>query len=108
MYRIDDVSGVITDAVYDEGTERLVVRRSQDVEPIIERNKAMANEGRKWDFGDDWGRLYARIPNIVIEQWMREDGVNVLALEGDDQGKYLRAKLNSSDYRDLKTDPGVY
>jgi hypothetical protein len=43
---------------------------------------------------------------VVIEKWMKDDGVNVLALTGPERTKYFRRKLNDIDNRYLRTDSG--
>lgn len=40
----------------------------QDVEPIIEHNKALRGESQN----SDWGRHIASIPNVIYMQWFNE------------------------------------
>lgn len=96
------MSDVITEYLYDEPEDRLVIKRTQDVEPYLDANKAAFNEspehGRwKGDF-----HHAARIPNVIVEQWLKE-GINVFRKE--DWPK-VRAKLNSNEFRYLRTKPG--
>ena len=53
------------------------VARWQDCEDILDLNKAMQNEPqtRAGTF-----RHIATVPNVIIERWMTESGVNLLAL----------------------------
>jgi hypothetical protein len=78
----------------------LTVERVQDVEAIIERNKLLRTLPQR----SDWGRHIATIPNIIIERWMKEDGVNVLGLSSEEFGEFIRKKLNDPDWRHLRTD----
>jgi hypothetical protein len=80
--------------------DALTVERVQDVEPVIERNKALQGLPQK----SDWGRHIATIPNVILERWMKEEGVNVLGLSGEEWGKFIRKKLADPDWRHLRTD----
>lgn len=96
------MSDVITQLLYDEPEDRLVIRRVQDVEPYLEANKTEYNsapEHGRWK-----GEFHhaACIPNVIIEQWMKE-GINLFKKE--DWPK-VRAKLNSNEFRLLRTKPG--
>lgn len=81
-----------------DSSERLiVVERLQDVEDIIERNKQLQGEKQTGDM-----RLIASIPAIIIERWMKEDGVNYLALPNDEFARLIKRKINDPDYRWLR------
>lgn len=75
---------------------------TQDNDPILERNRAMANHNDGWSPSRDL-RREGSIPLALIEQWKREDGVNVLHRDGAD---YLKRKLNDYDFSYLRTSPG--
>lgn len=95
-------SGILTRLLYDETEERVVVHRRQDVEPILERNKALYNDDAKgWSPTREW-RYVAHIPNIVVEQWMKE-GINVY--DPNDEKKVIE-RLNDPAWRYLRTAPG--
>ncbi len=84
---------------------QLTVNRIQDVEPILEANKAALREAPSWrPYADDNLRHVARIPNVVVEQWMKE-GINIFDPSPEMQRK-IAAKLNSNEYADLRTYPG--
>jgi hypothetical protein len=79
---------------------RIVVCRSQDVTPYLEANKRKRN-----DFQSRRGsalREVADIPNVIVEQWMKE-GVNVFDPNCD---KEVQRRLNSNEYAFLRTSPG--
>lgn len=81
----------------------LVIKRTQDVEPILDHNKAMQAEGvGGWRrTANRLGRYVAEIPNIVVEQWLKE-GFNVFQVSE----RELRKKLDHPDWSYLKTIPG--
>jgi CO dehydrogenase/acetyl-CoA synthase beta subunit len=77
--------------------------RTQDVGDILDSNKAdynSANEHGRWK-GDM--HLVSRIPLTVALEWEKE-GVGLLSGKVDE--KKLRQKLNSNEYRYLRTIPG--
>lgn len=51
-----------------DGSELTVVR-TQDVEPILERNKAL----RALEQRSDWGRHRYSIPNVILEGWLNDE-----------------------------------
>lgn len=82
---------------------QLVVKRTQDVEPILDHNKR-----RQADGVGGWRRTHGmlmrqigEIPNIVIEQWLKE-GFNIFQVSE----RELRKKLDHPDWSYLKTIPG--
>jgi len=80
------------------GGGEFALHYSQDVEPLLDHNKACQNSGtdmRKSEF-----RHYASVPITVQYKWIKEYGVDPLAPEHQD---LLARILNSSEYRYLKT-----
>lgn len=75
FFEYDPVSGIRTDFDYDE-TGRLTLYRSSDIEPVLEYNKRLRNNGAA-DRGikEDWW-LYAKIPPIVQLQ-LRAKGIDL-------------------------------
>jgi hypothetical protein len=86
----------------------VVVHRMQDVEPYLKANEAEFNEAPTWrPYAKSKGRnlrKVADIPNIVVEQWMKE-GVNIFSNDPDMQKK-VRKKLDDYTNRRLRTYPG--
>jgi hypothetical protein len=92
------VSWVETRAHYDDG--KLIFERVQDVEPILDHNKALQNTAQKrGDF-----RHIGTIPNVILEKWMNEEGAPVLTMSKDEFARFIRRKLNDPDWRHLRTD----
>jgi hypothetical protein len=76
-----------------------VQRREEDVEPLLDLNKHLRSVPQK----TDGLKHIASIPAIMIERWIIEDGVNVLALRGHEAAEYFRKKVRDPQYRGLLT-----
>jgi len=104
----DKITGIIEETWYDEATRKLTLKRYQDVEHTLALNRAMYNmhTGKKPSFkdvGQDTGvYLKARIPLMIIEKWMREEGFNWYTASPRERA----ARLNSNEYQKLLTRPG--
>jgi len=105
----DKVGGITEEFWYADnriqgGPGRITIRRFQDVDDILDLNKAAFNShtGKKPQYGDSNGNHHvATIPNILIEKWMKE-GFNWFA----STDKERKAKLNDPDNRKLLVRPG--
>lgn len=87
---------------YEAGGDALIVQRTQDVQPILDANRAAFNAAPEHGrFKGEMHRM-ASIPNIVIEQWLKE-GIN---LYDKHDWPAVRRKLNSPEYAYLRTKPG--
>jgi len=75
---------------------------TQENDPFLERNRAMANHNDGWSPTREL-RREGSVPMGLIEKWKREEGVNVLHRSGHD---FLTRKLNDIDYLYLRTSPG--
>jgi hypothetical protein len=75
---------------------------SQDVEPLLDRNKAMANENDGYDRKRELRRV-ASIPPVVILKLKAEHGIDVF---NPDHADALARILNDPDYLYLRTAPG--
>ena len=91
------MSGITVELKLENGD--LTVRHYQDCEDIIARNKQLAALPQK----SDWGRHVASIPNNILLKWMLEEGVPVFGMPAHEWDKFLRKKLNDTDWRDLRT-----
>lgn len=76
FFEFDPLTGIRTDFEYDEATGEARLHRSQDVQPLLDYNARLRNDGMT-DKGikDSWW-LYAKIPPIVMLK-MRIKGINV-------------------------------
>jgi hypothetical protein len=80
----------------------VTVYSTDDVEPILERNKLL----RSMDQKSDWGRHVASIPNIIMvkwlnEEWQRGNEVRYLSPEWD---TIVEKKLQDPEWAYLRTD----
>lgn len=78
------------------------LRRSEDIEPIIDANKRGQNEGDGWSKSREW-RHVARIPMTVYLQWIQTYGCDPF-----DKGNeaLLNRLLNDPDNRYLRVSQG--
>lgn len=102
----DPFTGITRYFDYVPENDTAVIYSEQDVSPILELNKAMQNEPETWKQGvkNSWA-MYAQIPNIVIEKWLNEHGVNVY---DKDHRKKVFQLLNQPEYRYLKTTTKIH
>jgi hypothetical protein len=97
----DPSSGITTYFDYDHSTDTSIVSMEQDVSTVLEVNKILQSSQSytKKGMRADWWH-YASIPNIVIEKWINEFGVNVFDRNHE---KKVFSLLNQPEYRYLKT-----
>ena len=84
-----------------------LIEHEQDVEPNLDRNKALATaDDGGWSASREGStaRRVAHVPNIIIVKWLQE-GLNIFDPDPEMQKRY-RAKLNDPDWRWLRTAPG--
>jgi hypothetical protein len=81
----------------------LLVHSRQDVEAIVERNKALQGEPQK----SDWGRHVATIPNNILLAWLQEEwargNVNLKLFDAE-FNRLVANKLKDRDWLFLRTD----
>lgn len=94
------MSGVSSRIHLDADGDALIIEHMQDVQPILERNRALRGKAQT----SDWGRHIATIPNVVIVKWMNEEGADVLRMSGEEFGAFIRKKLDDPDWRHLRVD----
>jgi hypothetical protein len=104
MRRLIDRNPITGEAVwydFDRATDRAVITHTQDVTPLLDRNKEAANDTDKTRRGikRDWWK-YASIPNVVLIDWKQRLGVD---FDNQDHQKKIFQLLNSPDYAYLKT-----
>lgn len=92
----DPWSGLKTWHDYDEASDTTTIAYEQDAQPVLERNKALAN-----DTSDKLGdmALVASIPPSVILKWRIEKGVDVY---NPDHAKAVNRLLDDPEWRYLK------
>ena len=89
--------------ILDSNGEDLTVRHVQDVEPILEWNKAARSMSQK----SDWGRHVARIPNVIYVKWLDEEyakGNTKLRMFTPEFDEIVAKKLQDPDWAYLRVD----
>lgn len=84
--------GVVERLIEQDG--KLIVHRSQDVQSIIEQNKAEADTAPSMH-GQAAVRKIGSIPFVVAEQWSRECGA---AIGSKEFALYCKRKLMDGDF----------
>jgi hypothetical protein len=87
---------------FDPDGEHFAVELVSDVEPVIERNKALYTEGDGFGPSREWQRV-ASFPPIIREITMQIWGADPFA-SGNEE--LLRRLLNDPDLRHFRTAPG--
>lgn len=87
----------------DANGQDLAVEHKQDVEPILDQNKAWRSQEQK----SDWGRHIAEIPNVIYVTWLDEEhrkGNTDLRLFTPEFDEIVKQKLYDPDWAHLRTD----
>jgi len=100
----DPMTGITQYFHYDETNGNWGVESVQDVDPILDMNKSMQNDESYSRLGikKEWWHV-ARIPVVIQEKWLREDGIDIY---NKDHWPKVKAKLNDRDNLYLKTTTG--
>jgi len=106
LFDHNPVFGITRYSYYDADRDELHIETVQDVEPVVESNKAQfadTDERARW--GDGLQKV-ATLPLNVLEDLMQK-GILVPGKHGDGEGnKRLRAWLNDPENRFFRTRPG--
>ena len=95
------LASIHTEFISDPSEDRLIVKRTQDVEPHLNDNKVWQNHvEQKGDF-----RRIGSIPFVVIEKFITEKGINLLTMSGEELSKVCQRILDDPDYEYLRTTP---
>jgi len=89
---------------YDHAEDKVTLHREQDVEPVIKS----VEKARELYTGsvDGLGHHVMRIPDIVIEQYMKEAGVSYH--EFCNNPKHVLRLINDPDYAKFRVAQGRY
>ncbi|MBV9521600.1 MAG: hypothetical protein JO010_02330 [Alphaproteobacteria bacterium] len=99
---LDRHDGMIEYLHHDETEDRFALELVSDVAPVIERNKALFNDGDGFAPSREWRRV-ASFPPIMREIAKRIWGADPF-LKGNEE--LLRRLLNDPDLRHFRTAPG--
>ena len=92
-----------TNLHYGESDDALTIERVQDVEPILNANKAQFNASDK-SFKSETFNHVARIPTVLAELWCKKRGISFSTFIEDPA--ILRTFLNDPENKFLRTKPG--
>lgn len=84
----------------DLGDGQFALHYEQDVEPLLDSNKAKQSAGRDYYARDNEMWKVASVPIAVQYEWIRRYGVDPLRPENQD---LLRRLLNCNEWRYLRT-----
>jgi hypothetical protein len=95
--------GILERMTYSESDDKFIVRQSQDINAILDDNEKRYNEGDlSWTPSRDMVHA-ARIPEIVLEKWRLEEGIDWRTKEG---WQKVLQKLDEPENRLFRTWPG--
>jgi hypothetical protein len=93
-----------TELILDRADRRIIASTTQDVEPVLERNKALRGESQC----HDCARLIADIPAVIIVQWLNEEyargNTHLRPFTHEFNETVVARKLKDPDWRFLRTD----
>jgi hypothetical protein len=103
LFDKDDFLGITEIFHYDELTKTARIETLQDVEPILDANKALQNdeEFTKQGIKNEFWK-YANIPAVVQLQWLQKYGPENDPMKKGNE-KLLFRLLNNPEWRYLKT-----
>jgi hypothetical protein len=101
FFEVDPLTGIRSDFKWNESSQEYTINRYEDVEPALDRAKAMASEGlNREDIKKGWWH-YATIPPIVQLQ-LRAKGI---LIHDPDHQKRMIQEINTN-YPFLKVTTG--
>jgi len=86
---------------------KVTIKKSQDVNPILQKNKRLYNLNDGYTPSKDIKRV-ASIPTMVLELWAKEYNStnNFKRIPKSEITKILKSRLNSNEYRYFRTASG--
>ena len=104
LFDYNDLTGITTWFHADDNGD-VKLEYVQDVEPILEANKALANQTDKSaQIKGGWWQ-YGSIPLSLVLKWQIEEGLDVY---NPDHMPRVLAKLNDREFSYLKTTTGTH
>jgi hypothetical protein len=92
-----------TALLLDRADSKIIAVTTQDVEPILDRNKALRRETQHSDFC----RHVASIPNVILVRWLNEEyarGNTQLRMFTPAFAELVARKLQDPDWKHLRVD----
>ena len=108
MKRLLDVTdGIVSEFHYDDLTDKTIINRVQDAEPIVENNKRLQLSSDGYTPSRDM-RHVASIPLVIWERWNSETSGKLMSgMDRKEKALFLRRKLNDPEFRWLRTALGT-
>jgi hypothetical protein len=94
---------MLTALILDRNDRKVVALSSQDIEPILEHNKALRGSPQRSDFA----RHVASVPNVILVQWLNEAharGNTRLRMFTPEFYALVARKLVDPEWKHLRTD----
>lgn len=102
-YNYDFLTGLHEEISIDDETGKMQIKRWGDVEPIIDKNKALQSNEEYKHHGIKKGMQHvAHIPDAVILKW-RTEGIDIF---NKDHWQKIKEKLRDPDWKYLRTTLG--
>ncbi len=106
----DKFTGVSTVWMWDDALKRMVIRYTQNIEPLTERNGRLYNE---WDASDKKKTFWhvADVDYLTLHRWGIDAGLKFGKRPGEvkwfgpEHSEVIKRNLNNSDNRNFKTAP---
>ena len=103
MKEITEVNSVGTEILHQNGDD-YAIETKVDIEPILKRNKILQNHTDGYNPERDMKHI-ASIPVVVVQEWNRIYGVDVLKKENR---ALFRRLINDSDNKMFRTSGGQF
>lgn len=117
LVEIDPLSGALERYEYDHSTGSMIFTKTQNVDRVLDMNAESYNQGLSrgadWRGQDNDMWHVASVPLVTLQSWLNE--FNSVRPEGakhrsiyapdDEWDKFVLMRLDSSDYRKLRTAP---
>lgn len=111
---IDPLSGALEEMSYDHTTGKLTIRRTENVQAVLDANEAVRNgSDEAWRGADNTMWHVASIPMTVLQGWLKEfnlprpraDKVLSPLDPNEDWQTFMWRRLQSSEYYKFKLTP---
>lgn len=104
LFDYDPMTGITEYFHYDEKSGKWAIETVQDVELLLDLNKAKQNntDYSKDGMKREWWHV-ATIPPVIQLKWLREDGIDIY---NKDHWPRVKQKLNDPDWKYLRTSLG--
>lgn len=99
---LDARGGVVSEFHYDDAANRVFINQVQDVEPFLEANKRAQIDSDGYSKSREL-RHIGHVPNVILMQWAKADGVNPLKMRREEFSAWILRKLKDPDNRFFRT-----